>query len=277
MSATPPARLRFDHYELDPASGELWRDGEARRLEPQPARALAYLLTHCGEVVPREALQREIWGDATQVDFDRGLAYCIKQIRDALEDSAAAPRFVETLPKRGYRFLLPVLAAQPAAPRPGGRARAWALGAVALLALLAVLGLLTTRWSPPTIAVALFDDETPGADGGRLAQALTDAVVERLAREPGRWSVIGNAAALRVPRQARDLNAIAASLGADLVVLGQLQQLDGKPSVLAHLIRAKDQKHLWVGRFAPGPGGEAGLVHELAAGVEAALAERAGR
>ena len=100
-------RYRFGDYRLDDATGELIGPHGSRRLEPQPARVLALLLESGGELLPGETLQREIWGD-THVARDEGLAYCIRRVRAALGDQAATPRFVETLPRRGYRFLVPV-------------------------------------------------------------------------------------------------------------------------------------------------------------------------
>lgn len=109
-------RYRFREHELDDATGELTGPGGVRRLEPQPARVLSLLLAARGELVSREELQRRIWGDV-HVGRDEGLAYCIRRIRAALDDEAAAPRFVETLPRRGYRFLAPVEVLPAAAPR----------------------------------------------------------------------------------------------------------------------------------------------------------------
>ena len=100
--------IRFGLFELDPATGDLRREGRPVRLQPQPARVLALLTSRPGEVVTREELRQEIWNDGTFVDFERGLNFCISQIRTALNDSADSPRFIETLPRRGYRFIAPV-------------------------------------------------------------------------------------------------------------------------------------------------------------------------
>jgi DNA-binding winged helix-turn-helix (wHTH) protein len=114
--------VRFGLFEFDADSGALTREGAAVRLQPQPARVLALLVARAGEVVSRDALRQEVWNDGTFVDFERGLNFCIAQIRSALGDAADAPRFIETLPKRGYRFIAPV---QPLAERPRpGRAAA---------------------------------------------------------------------------------------------------------------------------------------------------------
>src|SRR5919112_2401419 len=96
--------VHFGTFEFDPESGALRRNGRAVRLQRQPARMLAALVAQPGAIVTREALQQAIWGRDTHVDFDRGLNFCAAQIRTALRDSAASPRFIETVPRLGYRF-----------------------------------------------------------------------------------------------------------------------------------------------------------------------------
>src|SRR5215472_8542576 len=103
----PATVLRFDVFELDTAAGELRRHGDRVKLPPQPFRVLELLARHRGEVVTRSAIRERIWTDAF-VDFEQGLNFCIRQIREALGDTADSPRFIETLPRRGYRFLFPV-------------------------------------------------------------------------------------------------------------------------------------------------------------------------
>ena len=107
-NASEKAVIRFDSFELELKSGELRRDGALIKLQPQPFRALAFLADRSGQVVTRGEIQREIWGDETFVDYEQGVNFCIKQIRAALGDDAKAPRFIETLPRRGYRFIAPV-------------------------------------------------------------------------------------------------------------------------------------------------------------------------
>lgn len=98
-------RWRFGDFELDLDAESLLRDGRAVRIQPQPLRVLAILVEHAGEVVSRDDLRTRIWDTATFVEFDQGLNYCIRQIRLALRDDAAAPLFIETVKKRGYRFI----------------------------------------------------------------------------------------------------------------------------------------------------------------------------
>jgi DNA-binding winged helix-turn-helix (wHTH) protein len=108
MKAERSRRFRFGIFELDPRGGELWKAGVRTRLQPQPARVLSLLVSRSPELVTREEIQREVWPEGTFVDFEQSLNFCIRQIRTALGDQAATPRYVETLPRRGYRLLVPV-------------------------------------------------------------------------------------------------------------------------------------------------------------------------
>src|SRR5215831_4382047 len=100
--------FRFGLFEADPESGELLKQGEHLRLQDQPFRMLILLLQRPGEVISREELREKLWPGNTFVEFDNGLNVAVKKIRDALGDSAENPRFVETVPRRGYRFIAPV-------------------------------------------------------------------------------------------------------------------------------------------------------------------------
>lgn len=100
--------IRFGEFELEPKSGELRKAGVQVKLQPQPLRVLVLLALNAGELVTREEIQQAIWEGVTFVDFEHGLNFCIKQIRAALGDNAQAPRFIETLPRRGYRFIAEV-------------------------------------------------------------------------------------------------------------------------------------------------------------------------
>ncbi len=143
-------RLQFGIFEADLNTGELRRSGIRVRLQSQPFKLLAVLLEHPGDVVGREALQRELWGADTTVDFDHSLGIAMNKLREALGDSAENPRFVETLARRGYRFIAPVKLIDPEAPHaaansssPATRASSalawWLAGSLAFVCL--VLGL----------------------------------------------------------------------------------------------------------------------------------------
>jgi DNA-binding winged helix-turn-helix (wHTH) protein len=100
--------LRFDLFELDTGAGELRRNGDRIKLPPQPLRVLELLVRRSGEILTRDEIREHVWCNDTFVDFQQGLNFCIRQIREAVGDTAVSPRFIETLPRRGYRFLLPV-------------------------------------------------------------------------------------------------------------------------------------------------------------------------
>src|SRR6185295_3065059 len=108
MESANPQIVRFGAFELDARSGELRKEGLKVRLPGQSCQILELLIERAGEVVTREALQQRLWCTDTFVDFDAGLNNAIKKLRDALEDSADTPRFIETVPRHGYRFLAPL-------------------------------------------------------------------------------------------------------------------------------------------------------------------------
>jgi len=110
-------RLSFGEFELEVETGELRRNGERVALQPQPAQVLQLLAERAGTLVTRSRLQEELWGTAAAVDAEQGLNYCILQIRRALDDDAESPRFVETIPRRGYRFLHAVERHRESAPQ----------------------------------------------------------------------------------------------------------------------------------------------------------------
>ncbi len=122
-SAYLPRRVRFGVFEVDLRAGELWKSGRKRKLTGQPFAVLAILLERPGEVISRDDLQKRLWPD-TFVDVDHNLNTAINKIREALNDSSERPQFVETLPRRGYRFIASVESVQPAkAERDGDHVR----------------------------------------------------------------------------------------------------------------------------------------------------------
>ena len=99
------AVVRFGVFEIDDATGEMRRQGRRVHIAAQPFKTLVLLASRAGDVVSRDELRRHLWGDDTFVEFDRSLNFCVAEIRAALHDDARSPRFIETVPKRGYRFI----------------------------------------------------------------------------------------------------------------------------------------------------------------------------
>jgi len=270
-----PDRVRFGDFTFDRVSGELTRDGRNVRLQRQPSRLLELLIARRGDVVTRDEIRQALWGDDTHVDFERSLNFCVAKLRAALRDDAAAPRFVETIPTRGYRFVALASSAQePEAEsrklEAGSRelkadsrelatargARSWRRGAAVLAAiLLIVTGIAAYAYraasaQPPKIVVVPFHNETGTPDFDRVAKGVSDATVARLAAPERQASLLvignaGNAADLPFSFKPRDMKAMGESLGAQYLLLGQVKKDATRMRVVAHLIRVADQTHLW--------------------------------
>jgi eukaryotic-like serine/threonine-protein kinase len=110
VETASPSTYQFGPFQVNPASGELLKQGERVRLQDQPFRLLVILLSHAGQVVTREEIRSRIWQETTYVDFDGSLRVAVRKLREALGDDAESPVYIETIPKRGYRFLVPVTA-----------------------------------------------------------------------------------------------------------------------------------------------------------------------
>ncbi len=159
MSLGTNCRLRFGDYELDSESGKLFRNGLPVKIQPQPFRVLTILLERPGEIVTRDELRERVWGEATFVEFDQGLNYCIRQVRLALREGAAQPLYIETFPKQGYRFIALVSGSTPARSAPGPPppispppSRKWivaaASGAILVIALASIYEFFRVRPGP---------------------------------------------------------------------------------------------------------------------------------
>ena len=276
--------MKFAEFDVDPDAGVLLRGGVRVKLQDLPFRLLVVLLRRAGTVVTREELRAELWGAATFVDAEAGLNTAIGKLREALGDDAEAPTFIETLPKRGYRFVGTLQSEAFAADGPAGGAapgsrtrRGWvlALAGIALGALAFVGYSAVSRPDRLTIAVVRFHNETGVAENDRLAGSLTDAVVVSLAENP-QYAVIGNSPLLRTDRIFQDVRKIGAALRVDYVVLGQLQNGDAGLVARAHFIRVSDESHLWATRIdlAGAVAVERAVTTAVAEGVVAGLRMR---
>lgn len=269
MPSERPRALRFGVFELDLTTLELRKAGVLVKLQQQPARVLALLALRGGALATRDEIQSEVWGNETFVDFEQGLNFCIRQIRSALGDSADSPRFVETLPRRGYRFVAPVetLFAPEALSTPGlvadSRAAATPRRPLPALVALAVVILAGGAWLarsyparppamstavPQKVMIAILPFENLSGDAGReyLSDGLTEELITQVARvAPSRLGVIARTSAMKYKGTARGVDEIARELGVDYVVEGSVRHGDGTVRVTAQLIQASDQTHLW--------------------------------
>jgi DNA-binding winged helix-turn-helix (wHTH) protein len=255
-------RFQFGEFEFDSETRVLTHKGREVKIQAQPALLLEVLLARSGQIVSREDLKLAIWGNDTHVDFEKGLNFCVGQIRAALRDDASRPVYIRTVPKRGYEFMAPVIAVapqtgrvEPVAPLPIPRKASirfavLAIGATATVLAAVAFVLRANSSSIPNLAVVRFDAGTNMPTMRDLADELTDDVTVRLtSASKGRYRVIGSASILRTPRDQRDLRVIASSLQCKYAVLGQVQANGDQVLVLAHLIRLSDLTHVWVVRF----------------------------
>ncbi|HEX6161875.1 MAG TPA: tetratricopeptide repeat protein [Vicinamibacterales bacterium] len=261
--------LRFGVFELDPQTGELRKSGARVRLAPQPFTVLSMLAARAGEVVTREELRVALWGDNTFIEFDQGLNTCIRQIRTVLGDHADVPRFVETLPRRGYRFIAPVesiggTAAPPSEPaavlRPAPPPpslfgwRSIAAMTVLVAAIAAMIGWPASRPAPPvntspiTVAVLPLSNLSKDLSQEFLADGVTEALIHDLAQVRS-IRVISRTSVMRFKDTTAPLRDIAAQLGATLILEGSYQQSDDRVRVTLQLVEAATDHHVFSRTF----------------------------
>jgi TolB-like protein/DNA-binding winged helix-turn-helix (wHTH) protein/Flp pilus assembly protein TadD len=254
-------RLRFGVFEADLRAGELRKTGLRVRLQEQPFQVLAMLLEHPGELVTREELQKRLWPADTFVDFDHGLNKAINKLREALGDSAESPRFVETVARRGYRFLADVKGAEAAAPipetprpiaspRPRLRAPAWRGSVLGLLAVMAALAtwrfLSTSRPSPVIRSLAVLPLESLSSDASQdyFADGMTDELISDLGQISA-LRVISRTSVMAYKHARKPLPQIARELNVDAVVEGTVLRSGDQVRITAQLIDAATDTHLW--------------------------------
>ncbi len=232
------SRLRFDGFELDLAAGELRSGSMLIRLQPQPLKVLMLLANRAGQLVSREEIQKQVWTDDTFVDFDQGLNYCIRQIRAALRDDAEAPRFIETVPRRGYRFLSKV---EP----------------------------LSTPVERRVMLVVLpFQNLSGDPDQEYLSDGLTEEVIAQLGRlNPERLGVIARTSAMRYKHTDKSIEMIGRELPVSHALEGSVRRAGNRVRVTAQLIQVSDQTHLWAESFERAVGDILALQADVARAV----------
>ena len=281
VQTTGPELVRFGDFELDVRSGELTRTGGDRVVLPyQPFRLLTTLVRRPGELVTRDDLRLELWAGDTFVDFEHSLNAAVRRLRDALGDSAAAPRFIETLPRRGYRFIasvesngsaprgtdLPAAGDVPPGPAvmPDGstrsQGRGWWLPRRMPILVAAVAGLFVVavamgaRWitlwhrAPPVIAVLPFGNLSVEPESEYFTDGLTDEIIRNLSVIDG-LEVRSRTSSFAFKNKPRNTREVGQTLQATLVLEGSVMREGDRVRINAQLVRVADDVPMWSGRF----------------------------
>jgi TolB-like protein/DNA-binding winged helix-turn-helix (wHTH) protein/tetratricopeptide (TPR) repeat protein len=299
-------RARFGAFEFERKTGELRKHGIRIKLPDQSAEILEALVGRPGELITREELRERLWPTDTFVDFDHGLNNAINRLREALGDSADEPRFVETLPRRGYRLIAPVeivpaaapagpvypssderpdvrtapeaVAEAPAAARGEPRLRKIWIAAAACAALIALLiGMNVRGWRSRvlgksqaprihSIAVLPLDNLSGDVSQEYFADGMTDALITDLA-QIGSLRVISRTSAMRYKGATKPLPQIARELNVDAVVEGSVTLLGHRVRITAQLIQASTDRHLWAHEYEGDLGDILSLQDNVARGI----------
>lgn len=224
MGRTVDSRVKFefDNFELDIQSGELRRGGRPVKLQLQPFKVLALLVSRAGQVVTRSEICRHVWGGETFVDYEQGLNYCIRQIRTALGERERKV-YVETLPRRGYRFLAPVQELPFEEPGFAGRV---------------------------TLAVLPLENLSGNQEQEYFADGLTDEIITVLGGlSPQRLGVIARTSAMQYKRTVKRIDQIGRELDVDYIIEGAVRRDGNRVRITAQLIRVGDQTHVWANSY----------------------------
>jgi TolB-like protein/DNA-binding winged helix-turn-helix (wHTH) protein/Tfp pilus assembly protein PilF len=272
---------RFGPYELHPGTREIYKLGTKLKLRPQPFQVLKLLAEHPGDIVTREELRELLWSAETFVDFEQGLNTAVKELRALLNDSAENPRYIETVPKLGYRIIVPVEAVslkEPSQPpvqvespsaeivsseKTVGR-RIWQMPAflrwtaVAGIAVVLLAGMAGYwQWSRKRVnaqpaggklmlAVVPFENLTGDAGQDYFSDGLTEEMIGQLGRlEPEQLRVIARTSVMHYKHSQAPLEQIGRELGVQYVLEGSVRREAGKVRISAQLIQMRDQSHVW--------------------------------
>ncbi len=219
--ARTPFRVRFGVFEFDQRSGELRKQGRRIRLEGQPVQVLSKLLERAGELITREDLRKELWPADTFVNFEQSLNAVMKRLRQALGDAPANPRFIETLARRGYRFIAPVSTA----------GQTWGGGSVPLRAV-------------ESLAVLPFRNADADPETEYLADGITESIINHVSRLSA-VRVMARSTVFRYKDKDLDPRSVGRKLNVDAVLLGRIQQRGDALQVAAELVEVQNGWRLW--------------------------------
>ena len=238
------ATIGFGPFDLDVRAGELRKGGSSIRLSDQPLQVLLMLLERPGEVVLRDEIRGRLWPGSTVVEFDHGINAAVRRLRDALRESADKPRYIETLPRRGYRFIGEVrrAASQPAV-------------------------------ITPSIAVLPFMDLSGDKENEYFSDGLAEEIINNLTRTAG-LKVIARTSAFAFKGKQEDIRKIAAAIDVTNVLEGSVRRSGSRVRVVAQLIAAADGSHLWSERYDREMADIFAIQDEIAEAISSALQVR---
>jgi TolB-like protein/DNA-binding winged helix-turn-helix (wHTH) protein len=260
ISSQERSVLRFGAFDLDVGSGELRKGGVLVKLQSQPFQLLALLAGRPGQVVSRDEIRRALWGDETFVDFDQSINFCVNKLRDALDDDPQKPRYIETVPRRGYRFIASVIApAAESGPPPEEivirRRPRWLLAAGAVLFLVAIA--LTARSVIPSrfetkpiksLAVLPLENLSRDPEQDYFADGMTDDLIADLSKI-GALRVISRTSVMQYKGTRKTVPEIARELNVDAVLEGTVERDQGRVRITAQVIAAAPERHLWAEKY----------------------------
>jgi TolB-like protein/DNA-binding winged helix-turn-helix (wHTH) protein/Tfp pilus assembly protein PilF len=285
MTASPDALVRFGAFDLDLRTGELHKGGTRVHLPDQPFQVLKALLDRPGELVSREELRQRLWSAETFVDFEHGLNAAVRRLRDALGDSAEVPRFIETLPRRGYRFIAPVIQAHTAAEEASSERkdqtrsetattpnvtsmqrlkRVRVLAGIATVVTVAAIVLWAFGYLPSSLArreaaagdgrfmlaVLPFENVTGDPDQEFIADGMTDELIAQLGRmDPSHLGVIARTSAMQFKKTTKRADQIGSDLGVSHVVEGSVRTASNRIRVAVQLIETRSESQLWAEQY----------------------------
>lgn len=293
-SKKSPAKVSFGPFTVNLDSGELRNNGHRIRLQAQPFQILEAFLERPNELITREELQRRVWPEGTFVDFDQGLNKAINKLRDALRDTADTPRFIETVPKRGYRFIAPVIIEPQAAPdaaipepspaheykpeatprrRPAFLIRLAFFGIACAVLSAILIWVLKQRPAESddlhSIAVLPLLTQSNKTDYD-VADGTTDSIINDLSLVPN-LRVISHASVFQYRDQVVEPRAAGQKLGVGAVLTGRLEESGTTLTVNVELTATSDGRHLWGQQYTRNVSDRASLALEVADAVSDAL------
>lgn len=248
--------VRFGDFIADLQAGELRKAGSHARLTGQPFQVLVLLLDRPGGLVTREEFHRRLWPGDTFVDFEHGLNAAVNRLREALGDSADSPRFIETLPRRGYRFIAPVLSPPTAKgpSRPKSMRAPLRLAGVTVLAVLALGGLFllvqSRRRRAPVHSIAVLPFQNLSGDAAQdyFADGITDELITDLAKIES-TRVVSRMTTMHYKGSNESLPRIAQELGVDVVVVGSVTSSPNRVRIRAQLVRGRTDENIWANSY----------------------------